>query len=56
MRVLLRHGANINSMSIKYFTALHHAIKRYQRDAAALLIREGADINAQTGNKEFYFN
>lgn len=46
IRLLIRHGADVNFVSPQYVTALRQAISRRQVDAVRLLLEEGADVHS----------
>jgi ankyrin repeat protein len=47
VRLLLEHGANVNTASTQDITPLDEAAMRGQKDAIDLLIAKGADVNAR---------
>ena len=47
----LEGGADGNAANKKGYTALHMAVRRGQKDAAALLLEKGANVNAQRKGK-----
>ena len=48
IRMLLAHGANVNTSDFDGWTALHFAVKRNNRAIASILIQAGADVDATT--------
>ena len=47
VKLLLRHGANVNSQSFSGNTALHHACTQGKVDAVSVLLDHSADIEHQ---------
>ncbi|KAH3964931.1 hypothetical protein HBI25_160080 [Parastagonospora nodorum] len=43
LQALIDHGADVNYVSEKYFTPLHHVVLRGQLDKLTLLLERGAD-------------
>ena len=51
MRILLAHGASVDTSKVGVgLTALHHAARRGRHDAAALLINHGAQVDVRDTN------
>ena len=47
----LEGGADVNAANKQDYTALHMAVRRGQKDAAALLLEKGANVNAERKGK-----
>lgn len=47
VRLLIEHGANVNTASSQGVTPLDEAAMRGQKDAIELLVAKGADVNAR---------
>jgi ankyrin repeat protein len=52
IRILLAHGAAIDSTSVTGFTALHHAAERCSLEAARALLAAGADAARPSADGE----
>uniref|UniRef100_A0A3Q3EZE0 Ankyrin repeat domain 61 n=1 Tax=Labrus bergylta TaxID=56723 RepID=A0A3Q3EZE0_9LABR len=50
LSILSVHGANVNAVDSSGMTALHMAAGMLHQDLIASLIKEGADLNAHSGN------
>jgi ankyrin len=51
IKKLLAGGADVNAANKQDYTALHMAVRRGQKDAAALLLEKGANVNAERKGK-----
>ena len=47
----LKGGADVNAFNKQGYTALHLAVRRGQKDAAALLLEKGTNVNAERKGK-----
>lgn len=49
VELLLRYGANVDSLSLKGYTPLHHAARCGKVEIGRLLVANGANVDAISG-------
>jgi len=49
VELLLRYGANVDALSLKGYTPLHHAARCGKLEIGRILVANGANVNAISG-------